>query len=111
MPEAYVFANQTVEKKNVSLLDAAAQLGVVVIGSATLYQGRLTHSLPTYISRTLGMKTDGENAIQFARSAPGITSSLIGMGQKEHVTANLRPALLQPAKLEDWQKLFAERRG
>jgi aryl-alcohol dehydrogenase-like predicted oxidoreductase len=109
MPEAYVLANQTVGKKNVSLLDAAAQLGVAVIGSATLYQGRLTHSLPTYISRTLGMKTDGENAIQFARSAPGITTSLIGMGQKEHVTANLRPALLQPAKLQDWQKLFAER--
>ena len=111
MPEAYFLANQITGKKNLSLLEAATQLGVAVVGSATLYQGRLTHGLPPFISRTLGMKTDGENAIQFARSAPGITTSLIGMGQKEHVSANLRPALLPPAKLEDWQKLFTERRG
>lgn len=109
MPEAYALANQTLGKKNVSLLAAAAQLGIAVIGSATLYQGRLTHGLPAFISQTLGMKTDGENAIQFARSAPGVTTSLIGMGHKDHVAANLRPALLPPAKPEEWQKLFVAR--
>jgi aryl-alcohol dehydrogenase-like predicted oxidoreductase len=109
MPEAYVLANQTVGKKNVSVLTAAAQLGIAVMGSATLYQGRLTHGLPAFISQTLGMKSDSENAIQFARSAPGLTTSLIGMGHVDHVAANLKPALLPPAKLEDWQKLFSAR--
>jgi aryl-alcohol dehydrogenase-like predicted oxidoreductase len=109
MPEAYVLANQTVGKKNVSVLTAAAQLGIAVMGSATLYQGRLTHGLPASISQTLGMKSDSENAIQFARSAPGLTTSLIGMGHVDHVAANLKPALLPPAKLEDWQKLFSAR--
>lgn len=109
MPEAYALANQTLGKKNVSVLAAAAQLGIAVIGSATLYQGRLTHGLPAFISQTLGMNTDGENAIQFARSAPGVTTSLIGMGHKDHVAANLRPALLPPAKPEEWQKLFVAR--
>ena len=54
------------------------------------------------------MKTDAENAIQFSRSAPGLTTALIGMGRKEHVAANLRPAFLSPAKSDDWLKLFIE---
>jgi aryl-alcohol dehydrogenase-like predicted oxidoreductase len=109
MPEAYVLANQNVGKKNVSVLKAAAQLGIGVMGSATLSQGRLTEGLPPFIGQTLGMKNDGENAIQFARSAPGMTASLIGMGRTEHVLANMKPALLPPARLEDWQKLFSAR--
>ena len=109
MPEAYVFANQHVGKKNVSVLNAAEQLGMGVMGSATLYQGRLTGGLPPFIGQTLGMKNDSENAIQFARSAPGMTTSLIGMGHTEHVLANRKPALLPPARLEDWQKLFSAR--
>jgi aryl-alcohol dehydrogenase-like predicted oxidoreductase len=109
MLEAYGLANQTLHKKNVSVLTAASRLGVAVMGSATLYQGRLTHGLPGFIRQTLGMKSDGENAIQFARSAPGLTTSLIGMGNKDHVAANLKPALLQPARLDEWARLFTER--
>jgi aryl-alcohol dehydrogenase-like predicted oxidoreductase len=55
------------------------------------------------------MKTDAENAIQFARSAPGVITALIGMGNSVHVAANLKPALLQPARLEEWSRLFTER--
>jgi len=109
MLEAHALTNQSVHKKNASVLTAAAQLGVAVIGSATLYQGRLTHGLPGFIQQTLGMKNDHENAIQFARSAPGLTTSLIGMGNKDHVAANLKPALLQPARVEEWARLFTER--
>ncbi len=109
MPEAYALANQTVGKKNVSFLTAAEQLGIAVVGSASLYQGRLTHSLPPFIRQTLGMKSDTENALQFARSAPGLTTALVGMSHKEHVAANLKPAFLPPAKLEEWQKLFSAR--
>ena len=79
------------------------------MGSATLYQGRLTHSLPGFIQNTLGMKTDAENAIQFARSTPGLTTSLVGMGNAVHVAANLKAALLPPARLDEWTRLFAKR--
>jgi len=109
MPEAFGLANQTLGKKNVSVLTAAQQLGIAVMGSASLYQGRLAHSLPPVIRETLGMKTDAENAIQFARSAPGLTTALIGMGNSVHVAANLKPVLLQPARLEEWSRLFSER--
>jgi len=106
MPEAYALANQRVGKQKVSLLSAAAEFGIAVVGSGTLHQGQLTHGLPDMVSRALGLNRDAENAIQFSRSAPGLTTSLVGMGHKEHVAANLKPALLPPVPLEQWSKLF-----
>jgi aryl-alcohol dehydrogenase-like predicted oxidoreductase len=110
MPEAHGLANQTCGKHRLSAIAAAGQLDMAAIGSATLYQGQLTQGLPSAIGKVLGMKNDADNAIQFARSAPGITTSLIGMGHQEHVVANLKPALAPPTKPEQWMQLFAERR-
>jgi hypothetical protein len=31
------------------------------------------------------------------------------MGNKDHVAVNLKPALLQPARVEEWTRLFTER--
>ena len=109
MPEAYGLANQRLAKEQVSLLTAAARLGIAVVGSATLYQGNLTHGLPAVVGRILGLKSDPQNAIQFARSAPGLTTALIGMGRTEHVIANLKPALIPATAPEEWNKLFSER--
>ncbi len=109
MTEAHALANQGFGKyKEMSLLSAATHLGIVVIGSATLYQGRLTQGLPQVVSDILGLKSDAENAIQFSRSAPGLSTALIGMGRKEHVAFNLKAALIPPAALEEWKKLFVE---
>jgi aryl-alcohol dehydrogenase-like predicted oxidoreductase len=106
MPEAYGLVNQRIGKEKMSLLSAAARLGIVVMGSAALYQSRLTQGLPDFVGSVLGMKSDADNAIQFSRSAPGLTTSLIGMGRKEHVAANLKPALTRPTPPEEWKKLF-----
>jgi aryl-alcohol dehydrogenase-like predicted oxidoreductase len=106
MPEAYGLANQRTGKEKMSLLSAADRLGIAVMGSATLYQARLTQGLPDFVSSILGMTTDADNAIQFARSAPGITTALIGMGRKEHVAVNLKPALTNPTPPQEWKKLF-----
>jgi aryl-alcohol dehydrogenase-like predicted oxidoreductase len=111
MPEAYALANQaTVDqssrRQKRSLLSAAAQSGVAVIGSATLQQGQLTSGLPDFVGSILSLNTDAENAIQFSRSAPGMTTSLVGMGHKERVAANLKPALVPPTPVEEWNKLF-----
>ena len=113
MPEAYALANQAVtdqssRKQKQSLLSTAAHLGIAVIGSATLQQGQLTHGLPDFVGRILGLQSDAENAIQFSRSAPGIATSLVGMGHKERVAANLRPALVPPTPIADWNKLFTQ---
>jgi aryl-alcohol dehydrogenase-like predicted oxidoreductase len=106
MPEAYGLVNQRTGKEKMSLLSAASRLGIAVMGSATLYQARLTQGLPDFVGSVLGMKTDADNAIQFSRSAPGLTTSLIGMGRKEHVAVNLKPALTNPTPPQEWKKLF-----
>ncbi len=106
MPEAYALVNQRTGKEKMSMLSAATHLGIAVMGSATLYQARLTQGLPGFVGSILGMTNDADNAIQFSRSTPGLTTSLIGMGRKEHVTANLRPALTNPTPPQEWKKLF-----
>ncbi|MGH9503759.1 MAG: aldo/keto reductase [Terriglobales bacterium] len=106
MPEAYGLINQRAGKEKMSLLSAATRLGIAVMGSATLYQARLTQGLPDFVGSVLGMKTDADNAIQFSRSAPGLATSLIGMGRTEHVASNLKPALTNPAPPQEWKKLF-----
>ncbi len=106
MPEAFAMANQTVAEHIMSLGVAATKLGIAVVGSATLYQGQLTHGLPEFVGEVLGQKTDAENAIQFSRSAPGILTSLVGMGHKEHVVANLKPAFSAPTQRDRWVRLF-----
>jgi aryl-alcohol dehydrogenase-like predicted oxidoreductase len=108
MPEAYGLDNQGSGKDKMSLLSAASELGIAVVGSGALLQGQLTHGMPESLKRLLGLTTDAECAIQFSRSAPGLTTSLVGMGHKEHVSANLKPALIPPTPAETWKRLFAE---
>jgi aryl-alcohol dehydrogenase-like predicted oxidoreductase len=108
MPEAYALINQREGKEKLSLLSAASRLGIAVMGSATLHQARLAQGLPEFVGKVLGMTTDADNAIQFSRSAPGLASSLIGMGRKEHVALNLKPALSPPTLLPEWKRLFTK---
>ena len=109
MPEAYALPNQVAGEQQVSLLDAAEALGIAVMGSATLFQGKLTHGLPEFVGRTLGAATDAESAIQFSRSAPGMATSLIGMGKAEHVRSNLQVADKEFVAQEVWRNLFNQR--
>jgi len=108
MLEAHVLANQSTgkDKEKLSAFSAAARLGMTVIVSGTLAQGQLTHGLPQDLMRKLGLKTAAENAIQFSRSAPGVTTALVGMGHKEHVAANLKTALVPPVRETEWKQLF-----
>jgi aryl-alcohol dehydrogenase-like predicted oxidoreductase len=106
MPEAFGLANQRVEKQMMSLLGAASKLGIAVVGSATLYQGRLTHGVPDSVRRVLGLHADAENAIQFSRSASGLITALVGMARREHVTANVKVASVPPTPAEKWNRLF-----
>jgi aryl-alcohol dehydrogenase-like predicted oxidoreductase len=108
MPEGYAFRNQKLGTEPASTLTLAAAAGVVVVGSATLYQGQLTRDLPGDVRERLGMATDSESAIQFARSAPGLATALVGMSRTEHVDANLKVAAHPLTPVEDWKKLFVK---
>ncbi|HJS97930.1 MAG TPA: aldo/keto reductase [Terriglobales bacterium] len=109
MTEAFARANQSLDGEKMSIIKMAARAGLAVVGSATLHQGQLVRNLPDFVRQGLGMVDDAGNAIQFSRSAPGLTTSLIGMGSKDHVLANLKPALHSPTSPEQWAKLFGAR--
>ena len=109
MPEALVEDNQQLEGEHVSLLEAASALGVTVVASASLLQGKVAHDLPERIREPLGsLATDAQTAIQFVRSTPGVTTALIGMSSREHVEENLQLARVTRALPEDFQRLFGE---
>jgi aryl-alcohol dehydrogenase-like predicted oxidoreductase len=108
MPEALTFSNHIVGGEHISLLDAAARLGVTVVSSASIFQGRLAQGLPGSLTDVLGSKcTDAQMAIQFVRSAPGITTALVGMSSPEHVSENLKLASVEPVKPEQFMQLFS----
>ena len=97
MREAFALRNQKVGNTLVSTLEAAHELGITVMASASMHQARLTHNLPEFLGRHLpNLVTDAQRAIQFARSTPGITSALVGMSRPNHVEENLRLVEIPP---------------
>jgi aryl-alcohol dehydrogenase-like predicted oxidoreductase len=107
MTEALSLANQTVKGKDSTILEAAQALGITVMCSASILQGQLTHNLPEVIGETFqGLETDGQRALQFVRSTPGVTTALVGMKQVNHVEENLKTARVAPATWEQYSKLF-----
>src|SRR5678816_261905 len=60
-----------------AVIEEAQRLGVSVVTSASLLQGRIPPQM----------------AIEFVRSTPGITTALIGMSRVEHVEENLATGL------------------
>lgn len=107
LPEAYTTSNQKVGSRHIPVLSAAEELGIAVIASASLLQGRLASGLPEFVREQLDCETDFEAAIQFARSAPGITTALIGMSRKEHVQTNLKVARKPLANNKLLESIFA----
>ena len=106
MPEAYALANQTVRKEKMSILSAAPLAWASRWWAAPPSNREAHPRTARFVGRILGTKNDAESAIQFSRSAPGIATSLIGMGRKEHVAANLNQRLASPTPPQEWKKLF-----
>ena len=107
MPEALFFQNQKLGDEFVSVLQAAEALGVTAIASGSLLQGQVTRGLPEAIRDPLGsLATDAQTGIQFVRSAPGITTALVGMSCVAHVEENLQLAAVAPAPPADLLSVF-----
>ncbi len=110
MTEAFALQNQQVGEAFLSAIEAAGELGLTVMVSAPLMQGRLASPLMPQLADVLtGLDTDAQRAIQFVRSSPGVTTALVGMKSPEHVEENL--ALLDVAAVpgETIRGLYPER--
>jgi aryl-alcohol dehydrogenase-like predicted oxidoreductase len=107
MTEALTLGNQAIRDLNRTVMEAASELGITLIASASLLQGQVARNLPVFVAKALGLENDAERGLQFVRSAPGITAALVGMSRVEHVRANTRLFAVPPATVEDFSKLFA----
>jgi len=109
MPEALFFQNQKLGEEYVSVLEAADKLGITAIASGSLLQGQVAGGLPEAIRDPLGsLATDAQTGIQFVRSAPGITTALVGMSQSTHVEENLQLVAIARTQPDDLISVFDE---
>jgi aryl-alcohol dehydrogenase-like predicted oxidoreductase len=107
MPEALIQPTQEIADVAVPALVSARKLGLAAFASASILQGRLAGGLPPEIVQAFpGLESDAQRALQFTRSAPGVTVALVGMSRSEHVRENLALARTEPAPHEAFRKLF-----
>ena len=109
MVEAISARNQNNgERPPVPLVEAADAFGITVIGSATLLQGRFASGLPEDFPNKFSdlLPTQAQRTIQFARSTPGITTSLIGMSKPERVSENMKVAAITPFTDTEYYSFF-----
>ena len=110
MPEALVLKNQSLNGEAQSTVAVAHALDITVIASASISQGQLATGLPANVSETLGkMETDAQTSLQFVRSAPGITTALVGMSRTSHVEENMKLGRIEPVSNDIFMQLFEEK--
>lgn len=100
--ECVSLQNQDYQKEKVCALQAAAICGLKVFSSASLLQGQLAHlgGHNGHHERYFpGCVTAAQQALQFARSTPGILSILVGMKQRQHFFENIALMQLPPVDI------------
>ncbi len=91
MAEAVRFPNQSVNGTPLTLLDAAGQLGVSVVASTPLMQGKLAQDLPPQIREALpSAETDAQRALAFVRQLPNVSCVLLGTRNTAHLEEALQ---------------------
>ena len=99
--------NQAVKGKVYAPIDAAKELGISVMCSASILQGKLAYNVPFHIREHLGNPlTDAMTSIEFVRSTPFVTTALVGMSNAAHVEENLNLAKKETVSEKDFERLF-----
>jgi len=106
MTEALTLGNQTINGQARTMMEAASELDITLVASASLLQGQVAQNLPVFVAEALGLESDRERALQFARSSPGITTALVGMSRAAHVEENAKLVGVKPAGIEEFSRLF-----
>lgn len=110
MPEAFTSRHEDSGGETITVLEAARRLGITAVSSASILQAKLSRELPGELADSLpGLTTDAQRAIQFARSAPGLTTALVGMSREEHVAENLGVARVNPVEPHEYAQYFRTR--
>jgi aryl-alcohol dehydrogenase-like predicted oxidoreductase len=105
LDQAIMKKNQTVNGKQVSILDAANEFGIGVFTSAPLMQGKL---LAPGIMPEFGNLKPSLRALQFIRSSPGVLAPLVGHKLEPHVDENLEILKIPPIDKNEFSSLLKQ---
>ena len=108
MAQSVVFRSQEVAGRRLSALGACAALGLAAFGSASILQGRLArYDFPDAVVEAFPEAPSSLlQALQFSRSAPGLTTSLVGVANPDHAAEDFALARNSPAASETILGLF-----
>ncbi|WP_440007398.1 aldo/keto reductase [Halomicrococcus sp. SG-WS-1] len=106
MADAFTVESQEGPEGDQSALWFAHEAGLNVFTSASIGQGELAKGLPEDVAERLAGDTAAQRAINFARSAPGVTSSLVGASDVEHVRENVGAGRFEPMGANAFDAVF-----
>ena len=106
MADAFTVDSQPTPDGPVSVLEYAHDSGLSVVTSASIRQGDLAVALPSAVDAELSGDTAAQRAINFARSAPGVTTSLVGMRSVDHVAENVAAGTFDPLGAAVFDSVF-----
>jgi aryl-alcohol dehydrogenase-like predicted oxidoreductase len=106
MADAFTTPSHDTDDGPKSVLEVAHEAEVGVFTSASLMQGKLTREMPDRVEAELSGETRAQRAINFARSAPGVTTALVGMGSPEHVEENVAAGTFEPLGAAAFDAIF-----
>jgi diketogulonate reductase-like aldo/keto reductase len=91
-----------------SALTFAQDAGLNVFTSASILQGDLATegSIPESVAVRIDGDSSAQRAINFARSAPGVTASLVGSSSVEHVRENVGAGTFEPLGASAFDAVF-----
>lgn len=91
-----------------SVLEFAREAGIDVFTSASILQGDLARdgAIPGAVDAKLSGETPAQRAINFVRSAPGVTSALVGSKTPEHVAENVAAGTFEPMGANAFDAVF-----
>ena len=105
LDQALLKKNQTVNEKQVSILEAANEFGIGIFTSAPLMQGKL---LAPGVMPEFGNLKPSLRALQFIRSSPGVLAPLIGHKLETHVDENLEIMKIPPMEKNEFSSLLKQ---
>lgn len=118
MADAFTRANQPAyagdddtavdTNERVSALEFAHEAGLSVVTSASLAQGELVDAgaIPTGVASRLAGDTPAQRALNFARSAPAVTVSLVGTTDPAHLRENIAAGTFDPLGASAFDAVF-----
>jgi aryl-alcohol dehydrogenase-like predicted oxidoreductase len=106
MADAFTVAAHPTDEGRVSALEFAHEAGLNVFTSASIAQGELAAELPEAVAGELSGDTTAQRALNFARSAPGVTAALVGSSRPNHVAENLAAGTFDPLGARAFDAVF-----